>query len=424
MIISDLRKEIAKRISSMKEHAADVLMELIRFPSVCGEEMGAVNSMKEIIESAGLKPEIIPLNPAIKSHPEYTHYTEEPSWEGRGNLVTGYGGNGGGRSLIMNAHLDIVPAEGWPEAYEPKRDGDVIIGRGACDDKGGIVAGYLAMKALLDCGIKTAGRLSLHHVIDEETGGNGTLSLLYDGYTADAAVVAECTENVICPSNRGALWFQLTTTGISTHMGEIDNGISAIEKANQAIDILKEYERYLIENFMDHPYYRDLKHRPIQLCRGMIRAGEWPSMVPDRCDVEGGIGFLPNKNIDDVKKELREWIYDRGDDWLRKHFELRYDKLHNDAFEIPPDHPFVDCMCSAAREAGVPDRVQGWTVSCDARLFPRVAQMPVITLGPGKLVHAHSVNEQAALSEIVKTAEIYAFTAMEWCGVEGMAENR
>ncbi|MBT4484129.1 MAG: hypothetical protein HOC71_10695, partial [Candidatus Latescibacteria bacterium] len=102
MIISDLRKEIAKRISSMKEHAADVLMELIRFPSVCGEEMGAVNSMKEIIESAGLKPEIIPLNPAIKSHPEYTHYTEEPSWEGRGNLVTGYGGNGGGRSLIMN----------------------------------------------------------------------------------------------------------------------------------------------------------------------------------------------------------------------------------------------------------------------------------------------------------------------------------
>jgi len=417
MDTADLRKDVANRIEKEADHAAEVLMDLIRFPSVCGEEMGAVNCMKDVLETAGFEPEIVPLDPAIKSHPEYTHYTVEPGWEGRGNLVTGYGGRGGGRSLIMNAHLDVIPAKGWADAYKPKRDGDTIIGRGACDDKGGVVAGYLAMKALKDCGIETKGRLSLHHVIDEETGGNGTLSLLLGGYTADAAVVAECNDNVINPANRGALWFQLTTTGKATHMGEIDNGVSAIEKANEAIEILTEYEHYLIDNFMDHHYFRNLEHRPIQLCIGMIRSGEWPSMVPDKCEVEGGIGFLPNRDIDDIKVEMKQWILDRGGDWLREHFDIRYEKLHNAAYEIPPDHPFVDCMRGVAKDAGISDEIRGWTVSCDARLFPRVADMPVITLGPGSLVHAHSADERVEISEMIKTAKVYAFTAMDWCGV-------
>ncbi|MFC1693954.1 ArgE/DapE family deacylase [Candidatus Latescibacterota bacterium] len=420
MTLTDYRKKVADRIDKLKGHAAEVLMDLIRFPSVCGEEMGAVTHMKKVLESAGLSPSTIPLDPSIRSHPEYTRYTKEPSWEDRGNLVTDCGGNGDGRSLILNAHLDVIPAHEWQEAFEPRREDDTIFGRGACDNKGGVVSGYLAMRALAECGIITSGRLSLHHVIDEETGGNGTLSLIAGGYTADAAIVGECTDNVICPANRGALWFQLTTTGVSTHMGEIDNGISAIDKANQAIAILKEYEQYLIDNFMDHPYFHSTEHRPIQLCIGMIKAGEWPSMVPARCDVEGGIGFLPNKDIDDIKREMRQWITEKGDDWLRKHFELRYDKLHNDAYEIPPTHPFVNVMRNAAAMAGINCQIRGWTVSCDARLYPRAAGIPAITVGPGKLIHAHSKSEQILLSDILKTAKLYAFTAMEWCGVEDL----
>ncbi|MCD6308984.1 MAG: M20/M25/M40 family metallo-hydrolase, partial [Candidatus Latescibacteria bacterium] len=241
--------------------------------------------------------------------------------------------------------------------------------------------------------------------------------LLNGGYTADAALVAECNDNIINPANRGALWFQLTTTGKATHMGEIDNGVSAIEKANEAIAILTEYEHYLIDNFMDHHYFRNLEHRPIQLCIGMIRSGEWPSMVPDKCEVEGGIGFLPNRDIDDIKAEMKQWILDRGDDWLREHFDIRYEKLHNAAYEIPPDHPLVDCLSGVAKDAGISDEIRGWTVSCDARLFTRVADMPVITLGPGSLVHAHSTTEQVKISEMIKTAKVYAFTAMDWCGV-------
>ena len=417
MTTSKLKELVGKRIDGDSELAAGLLMNLIRFPSVCGDEMGAVEYMKEALEDSGFEPVLVPMDPAIKHHPEYTAYTKEPPWEGRANLVTDYGGNGEGHSLILNAHLDVIPAGSWPEAFEPRRDGDVVVGRGAADDKGGVVAAFIAMKALAECEAPLRGRLSLHNVIDEETGGNGTLTLLSKGYTADAAIVAECTGNVICPANRGAVWFQLTTTGISTHMGEIDKGVSAIEKANQAIAILKDYERYLIDNFMDHPYFRDLEHRPIQLCIGMMRAGQWPSEVPDRCEVEGGIGFLPNKDIEEVKQEMRQWILDKGDDWLREHFELRFDKLHNAAFEVPAGHPFVRCVCAAAPQAGLSDDIQGWTVSCDARLYPRVAQMPVITLGPGKLVHAHSAHEQVRLSEIIKAAKLYAFTAMDWCGV-------
>ena len=415
---ADLRKKIALSIDGMKEHAAELLTDLIRFPSVCGDEMDAVNYLKEKLESTGFNPNIIPMDTSIRNHPEYTYYTNEPTWEDRGNLVTDYGGKGDGKSLILNAHLDVVPAEEWKDGFVPKREGDVITGRGACDDKGGVVSGYLALRALKECGITTSGRLSLHSVIDEETGGNGTLSLLHGGYTADAAIVGECTDNVICPANRGALWFQLTTTGISTHMGEIDNGVSAIETAQNAIGILKEYEKYMIENFMDHPYFNDLKHRPIQLCIGMIKSGEWPSMVPDSCQVEGGMGFLPNKDIDDVKKEMRQWILDKGDDWLKNNFNIEYNKLHNAAYEIPPDHPIVQTVRNAAPAAGISDHITGWPVSCDARLFPRVADMPVICVGPGKLKHAHSRIEQVLLSDILKTAKLYAFTSMDWCGIE------
>ncbi len=105
MTVSDLRRALAERIESLAEHAADVLMELIRYPSVCGEEMEVVNYIKEIMESIGLKPEIIPLDPAIKSHHEYTMYTKEPPWEGRGNLVTDYGGIGKGHSLIVTVRF-------------------------------------------------------------------------------------------------------------------------------------------------------------------------------------------------------------------------------------------------------------------------------------------------------------------------------
>ncbi len=418
MNTQELRKQVAARLDRMEETAAEILMDLVRFPSVCGEEMGAVGYMKERMEDAGFTPKVVPLDPAIKSHPEYTRYTVEPSWEGRGNLVTDYGGVAGGRSLALNAHLDVVPAGVWSEGYNPRREGDLIIGRGACDDKGGVVAGYLAMLALKECGIRTAGRLSCHHVIDEETGGNGTLSLLLGGYTADAAIVGECTGNMVCPANRGAVWFQLTTTGIATHMGEIDKGVSAIDKANQALDILRQYERYLIDNFMDHHYFLNLPNRPIQLCVGMMRAGVWPSMVPDKCEVEGGMGFLPNKDLFEVEDEMRQWIMDRGDDWLREHFEIRYDKLHNAAYEVPRDHPFVLAMQNAAPDAGVSSHIQGWTVSCDARLFGRVAGMPAICAGPGLLQHAHSASEQVKLSELIRTAKLYAFTAMDWCGVE------
>jgi acetylornithine deacetylase len=413
-----LRKKVAARIEGLREDAARVLADLIRFPSVSGSESGAVSCMAERMREAGFLPKIVPLDPSIRSHPEYTRSVVEPPFEGRGNLVTEFGGGRGGKSLILNAHLDVVPAGGFESGFDPKREDDTIIGRGACDDKGGVVAGYLALRGLAECGVVPAGTLSCHHVIDEETGGNGTLSLLAGGYTADAAIVGECTDNALYAANRGAVWFQLTTTGVSAHMGEMDRGISAIDTAMEAIGILRQYERYLADTFGDHPYFRSLESSPVRLCIGMIHAGVWPSMVPDSCEVVGGIGFLPNKDIREVEREMREWILDRGGSWLANHFDIRYDKLHNAAYEVPEDHPFVQAVRNAAPQAGVNPAVGGWNVSCDARLFGRVAGIPAVCAGPGQLRHAHSSCERVELGEIVKAAKLYAFTAMDWCGIE------
>ena len=108
MNTSDMKQAIAQRIESLREDAAELLMDLVRYPSVCGDEMGAVNHMRERMVRDGFSPKIITMDESIKSHPEYTHYTVEPSWEGRGNLVTDYGGAKGGRSRVPPDHAAVL----------------------------------------------------------------------------------------------------------------------------------------------------------------------------------------------------------------------------------------------------------------------------------------------------------------------------
>jgi acetylornithine deacetylase len=147
----------------------------------------------------------------------------------------------------------------------------------------------------------------------------------------------------------------------------------------------------------------------------MIRGGSHPSAVAGEATVEGGIGFLPDTPIEQVKRELRAAIEASPDAWLRSHFELRFDKLHNDAYEIPADHPLATTLAGAARESGLPGEVLGWNVSCDARLYAKRGGVPTVVFGPGDIRFAHSAQEQIELSEIRRAAEALVRFVMRWC---------
>lgn len=401
-------------MDSYAEAGRDWLMEMIRRPSVQGHEQSMLAYTQQLMGELGLPVEQRPIPDSIMDDPLYNHNEMECSYAGRYNLVGVQGGRGGGRSLIVQTHLDVVPGDDWG-GYEPRWDGEHVIGRGAMDCKGQAVMVLLAQRALLDLGYVPAGRLETQLVIEEEPGGNGALALIRQGCTADACIVCEASSLNVFPANRGAVWFIAKTTGISTHMGRRHEGVNAIEKMMEAIRWMLVYEEELISESRGNPLF-DRYDNPVQVCIGMIHAGQWPSKVPDECTLEGGIGFLPNKTLDQVRGEFEAAIMRTEDRWLREHIQITYPKLKKAAYQIDPEHPIVKSMHAAALQCAIPSEVFGWNVSCDAALYATVADIPTVVFGASDIREAHGANEKVRYAEIVQGAKALALAIADWCG--------
>ncbi|MCX8081917.1 MAG: ArgE/DapE family deacylase [bacterium] len=405
---------IKQAVEKNLKESVDFLKELIKIPSISGErEEQAQEFIKDKFNQFG-KVNLIPVPEDIKKDPEYTLAEKELDYSKRKNLILELPSSGEGRSLILNSHIDVVPAKTWDDAFSPVEKDGFIYGRGACDAKGQIAAIYLTLLTLKEIGVNLKGNLIAQSVIEEEVGGNGALALIRQGYKADGVIVLEATGLNICPANRGAVWYRLEIKGKSVHMGRITEGVNAIEKTCHLMHRMKEYERRLIEESKNVPLFEKYK-QPVQVNFGTIRGDGWPSMVCGYVVLEGGVGFLPNKDLATIKKELKRVIEDCGDHWIINNYNLSFPKLHNDAYAIPPDHPLVEIMRKSAIDSGTIPDVEGFIASCDARLFNKVGNMPVVVFGPGKLEDAHSDTEKIKIEEIKTAAEILTLTVINWC---------
>ena len=173
----------------------------------------------------GARLERRPVNPAIQAHPNYSllHFTRTPqrpqglspeeTYASRSNLlyvVPGAGGGSAGQSVALNAHIDVVAPY-----FPPRVKGGTVFGRGACDDKGPAVSIVAALKVLSEvmpeAGLKWNRNVVAMLVVEEETGGNGSLSLAIDRDLKklyDSILVCECTDLKFYPANRGAVWYR------------------------------------------------------------------------------------------------------------------------------------------------------------------------------------------------------------------------
>ena len=140
-----------------------------------------------------------------------------------------------GHSLILNGHIDVVPAgpvEMWTTPpFEPRREGNWLYGRGAADMKGGLVSCLAALDALARVGYRPAADLFVQSVIEEECTGNGALACLARGYRAAAALIPEPVWEKLVRAQVGVLWFQVKVRGMPVHVREAGNGANAIEAA-------------------------------------------------------------------------------------------------------------------------------------------------------------------------------------------------
>ena len=351
-------------------------------------------------------------------------------WENRPLTVGTIRGDGGGRSLVVNGHIDVVSAgdEGrWtsPPFAADVRDGR-IYGRGACDMKGGVGAALFALKALHAAGVRLAGDVFFETVPDEETCAMGTNAAIARGYRADAGLVPEPTRNNLWIATRGLLHGTLTVEGRSAH-AEMNQphwreggGVNAIQKAAYLLGALDRVsEGWAGRDDKRHPLLGTPSINPTQ-----IAGGNFISNIPERCDVAINTTYLPG-NADErgygslPRGEIERAVADaaRADDWLAEHPPTWSWYTDYPPSEIDPGAAIVATVRGVAADLGVDVVGEGIDTTYDGALLTLFAETPSPAFGPGDLTRAHAPDEWVGVDELVLSARLYARVIAAWCGV-------
>ena len=406
--------EIRAAVQAVHFVTEQFLCDLIRFPSLPGREMEAMEYAARRFAEVG-EVELVPLTNALREDEDYADPVRGIEYDGRSELRVRVTGSGGGRSLLFNTHLDVVPAsQGQEHAFEPSVKANRVHGRGACDAKGQVATLFTALLAAQRLGVKLRGDVLAHLVVEEEVGGNGTLAMVRRGEKADGCVVMEPTDLRILSSVRGAVWFRVTCMGRPGHSGSAGGTVSALKMAIRTLEILEQYHARLLASSRGIPLF-DQFANPMPITFGKLSAGDWPATTPASASLEGVLGLLPNKTRYQVMEELRQAILDSGDEWLRDHFTLEFMYRH-DAHVLDPEHPLVTGLEACCREAGASGEVSAMTASCDSWFYNNQLRIPTVVFGPGSLRFAHSNEEQIGLDEIGEAAAILVRFLAEWCG--------
>jgi acetylornithine deacetylase len=356
---------------------------------------------------------LVPVDDTIMQDPDYAFPIPGQTYRETPNIECLIRGEGHGPTVVFNTHLDVVPpSEGQTDAFLPRLAEGKLFGRGACDAKGQAAVLFALALLLRERRVRPAGDTVFHFVIEEENGGNGTLAMIRRGVRANAAIILEPTEMAVVPAVRGAMWFELQTTGRAAHSGSSGNRISALDKAVEAMQILRSYHDRLLGESRGLGLF-DAFPDPMPVTFGECTAGTWPATVPAKAVVRGVFGFLPNRTRDQVQREMRDAILTKGDEWLRGHFALTFPMLHSDGNMLPVDHPLVISLLNAVRKNHCEEKISAMTASCDAWFYNNQARIPTAVFGPGSISHAHSAQEQIVLEDILTAASVLADFLMD-----------
>ena len=394
---------------------------LVRIPSWHGRETPAQVAMAELMERAGLEVDLWEIDlEALAAHP--AHSAEIRRTRALG-LVGTLPGRGGGRSLILNGHVDVVPPGDEVLWRHPPFEGMVedgrLYGRGALDMKGALAAGLHALAALRAAGVTLKGAVHLQSVVGEEDGGSGTLATILRGYRADGAVVLEPTGLAVAPAQAGVLNFRVRVRGLAAHGAVREEGVSALEKLMPVYAALRALEEERNRRLGGDPLFAG--HRlPFPICVGTVHGGDWASSVPDHVTVEGRMGLAPDEEPEDARRDMADALASvaRGDAWLAEHPpELTWWGGRFLGARTPEDHPLVGALLGAGRHVlGREPALEGMTYGADLGLLVRVGGIPGVLFGPGDIRRAHRPDEHVDVDELVATARTLAVAAIRFCG--------
>jgi acetylornithine deacetylase/succinyl-diaminopimelate desuccinylase-like protein len=317
----------------------------------------------------------------------------------RPNVIGVARGSGGGRTLMLNAHMDTVGLGGMERGLEPRVENGRLYGRGAYDMKGSLAAILVAARDAAGGGL--AGNVVVTAVADEEVASVGTAAVAA-ARRADGAIVAEPTELQVAVAHRGFVAFEVETVGRAAHGSRPELGIDAIAHMGYVLVGLHRLDRSLRAE-RSHPLLRSGS-----LHAGVIDGGIEFSTYPDTCLLTGERRTIPGEATDAVLHELVE-LLDRVSRDVEDFEASARVSFARDPFETRDDDPIVELVKRHAGATGVVG-VPFWT---DAALLAG-AGIPTVVFGPAG-EGAHADVEWVDLASVERCAEILGSVTREFC---------
>ena len=338
------------------------------------------------LESVGLDVEVHELGPS------------------RANVIAVARGNGGGRSLMLNAHMDVVGAGGMAEPWTPRIDGTRLYGRGAFDMKASLAAIMLAGREATRLDLR--GDVIVTAVADEEFASIGVQDVVRQT-GADAAIVTEPTGLDLCVAHKGFVWLEVETHGVASHGSLPEAGVDAIAKMGPVLTGLADLDREL-RSRPGHPLLG-----PSSIHASLIRGGQELSTYPARCLLSIERRTIPGETIAEVEGQVAAILAAAGAADPTFQAEQRT-LLERDPFSVGLDQPIVDlAQRQIARATGREPEIVGAGGWMDSA-FLAAAGIPTVILGPDG-EGAHADVEWVDLESATRTADALLGMIQEFC---------
>ncbi len=324
---------------------------------------------------------------------------------GRSDVVGIARGSGGGKSLILNGHMDTVGAGDMHDPHSPRIAGGKLYGRGAYDMKGGLAACMVAASQAKSKHLR--GDLIMQAVVDEEYASIGTQAAA-SRYRADGAIVAEFTELQLILAHKGFVWLEVETLGKAAHGSRPDLGVDAIVKMGGVLTEVEALDQRLRRK-PTHPLLGSGSAHA-----SLIKGGQELSSYPERCSLSIERRTLPGETPQAAEAELAQILADMKSQDPSFEALLRRG-LDRPPLETPADSAIASAVQSAATKVlGHAPSIAGVPFWTDAALLTE-AGIPAALFGPSG-AGAHADEEWVDLASVQTCAEIYLRTAIEFCG--------
>lgn len=340
---------------------------------------------------------------------EYFEQAGVEVWESevlpnRPNVISRLPGRDSKRRIVFEAHTDVVSTTGMTiEPFEPRIEGNLLYGRGACDNKGGVAAMMEAIRSLKEENFTPACDVLFCAAVDEEYSHKGVDHLveeLKNGPPVVASVVAEPTEARAVRANKGLVRWTIVTHGKAAHSSKPHLGINAITDMARVI-LAMEKDGLALAATEPHPLVG-----PPTCSIGLINGGVQVNFVPERCEIQIDRRMIPGEKADTVLAHYESLMDSVRAEHPKLNVEMLPPRLSDEAMETPAEAEVVIAASRAQKTIGLDPEPAGVPYGCDCTKLSR-AGIPSIIYGPGSIDRAHGAVEYVEIDQVESATKFY-----------------